>query len=408
MKPIPAIRKLLARSRLARTASLLVAALAVLLVVVLAAWVLVAGPVTVYRVIRFGDTQIDDFRHYPGRRLSPSPAPAPFAEADGPGGVPPTIQITAGESIPFDDMLARTETIAFLVVDDGALHYERYFQEHAASSLSQTFSVSKSITSLLVGAAVEDGLIASVDEPVTAFLPELADQGFDDVTLRHLLTMTSGADYVENDNPFGVHVILNYTPRLEEEILGFQVVDEPGTVFRYKSGDNALLGLILHRILAPRAITDYAQDALWSPLGMEDGGVWSIDSAPDGLERTWCCLAMSARDLAKVGRLTLDEGSAGGRQIVPAGWIRQSTWEPGVPAAAWPDDFRAAGWRNYGYQWWLASEEDGDYFALGKDGQFLYVNPTTETIIVRLGWSLGGVAPNRWIGLFQAIANEQR
>ncbi|MDX1688195.1 MAG: serine hydrolase [Candidatus Promineifilaceae bacterium] len=397
------MRRLLSRDLLLK----LTAALAGTLLLVLTAWVVVAGPMTVYRVIRFGDTQIDDFRHYPGRRLSASPSPAPFPEAAGPGGVPSTIQITEGEEIPFDQMLARTDTIAFLVIEDGAIVYERYLQDHTASSPSQIFSVSKSITSLLVGAALEDGLIDSVEQPVTTFLPELADQGFDAVSLRHLLTMTSGTDYVENDNPFGTHVILNYTPNLEEEILGFQVVDEPGTVFRYKSGDNALLGLILDRLLAPRSITDYAQDTIWSPLGMEDGGVWSIDSAEDGLERTWCCLAMSARDLAKVGRLYLSDGAADGRQVVSPDWVRQSTQVGGVPTAAWPSELRAAGWRNYGYQWWLASEEAGDYFALGKDGKFLYVNPTTETIIVRLGWNLGNVAPARWIGLFQAIAREQ-
>lgn len=398
------MRRLFNRARLLKA----LAALAAILILVIAAWVIIAGPVTVYRVIRYGDTTIDDFRHYPGRRLGPAPSPAPFPETAGPGGVPASIKITEGEEIPFDEMLVRTDTIAFLVIDDGAIVYERYLQDHTASSLSQLFSVSKSVTSLLIGAAIDEGLIASVDQPVTAYLPELADQGFDEVTLHHLLTMTSGTDYLENDNPFGIHVILNYTPNLEQEILGFQVVDEPGTVFRYKSGDNALLGLILDRVLAPRTITDYTQDTLWSPLGMEDGGVWTIDSEGHGLEKTWCCLAMTARDLAKVGRLTLNGGEINDRQIVSPEWIQQSTQIGGTPADAWPADFSAAGWRNYGYHWWLASEEAGDYFALGKDGQFLYVNPSSDTIIVRLGWSLGTVPPNRWVGLFQAIAREQR
>lgn len=397
------MRRFFSRRRILRALALL----PLILIIVLAAWVIVAGPVTVYRVIRYGDTQIDDFRHYPGRPLHPAPSPVPFAHAAGTGGVPATIRITEQEEVPFEEMLARTDTIAFLVVDDGAIVYERYLQDHTASSLSQIFSVSKSVTSLLVGVAIEDGLMTSVDQPVTDFLPELRDQGFDAVTLHHLLTMTSGTDYVENDNPFGVHVILNYTPNLEQEILDFQVVDRPGTVFRYKSGDNALLGLILDRVLAPRTISDYAQDTLWSPLGMEDDGVWSIDSEENGLERTWCCLATTARDLAKVGRLYLNEGEADGRQIVSPDWIRRSTQVGGTPDAAWPADFRAAGWRNYGYQWWLASAEAGDYFALGKDGQFLYVNPSAQTIIVRFGWSLGNLPTNRWIGLFQAVATEQ-
>ena len=396
------MRKTFSRRRLLQA----IVALAALFLLVIAVWVIVAGPVTVYRVIRHGDTTIDDFRHYPGRRLHEAQSPAPFTETAGSGRLPDKIQLAAGEQKALDVMLAESETIAFLVVDDGAIIYERYFQDHTASSLSQTFSVSKSVTSALVGAALEEDLIDSIEQPVTAFLPDLADQGFDDVTLRHLLTMTSGTDYAENDNPFGVHVILNYTPNLEQEILDFHVVDEPGTLFRYKSGDNALLGLILDRLLTPRTVTDYAQDTLWSPLGMEHDGIWTIDREEDGLEKTWCCLATTARDLAKVGRLYLNEGAVAGRQIVSREWVRHSTQVGGVPAAAWPDDFRAAGWRNYGYQWWLASKQAGDYFALGKDGQFLYVNPSTDTIIVRLGWNLGNVTASRWVDLFQTMANE--
>jgi CubicO group peptidase (beta-lactamase class C family) len=155
--------------------------------------------------------------------------------------------------------------------------------------------------------------------------------------------------------------------------------------------------------LGGETITSYTQRRLWEPLGMQDAGVWTVDHAGDGLEKTWCCLAASARDVAKLGRLYLNRGSWEGTEAVPAAWIEASTTGH-VPAAAWPDDLRAAGWWNYGYQWWIVSQDEGDYFALGKDGQFLYLNPRRDLIIVRLGWSTGDMGAAAWVDLFQAIA----
>lgn len=374
-----------------------------LIIVILVVWMFVAGPVTVLRVLRYGDTNIDDFSHYPGRELSPSPAPLLLERTEAEIQIPPDILAAAGVDTDLESLLEANDTIAFLVLKDDTLLYERYFQGHTASSRSQLFSVSKSVTSALVGLAIRDGYFAGTDQPITDFVPELAGAGFGSVTIHHLLTMTSGSAYRENDNPFGEHVILNYTPRLEERILRFEMNEQPGSIFRYKSGDTALVGLALARALAPETITDYAQRRLWAPLGMEDAGIWTIDHARDGLEKTWCCLATSARDLAKFGQLYLRQGQRAEEEIVPAEWVEAST-NAQVPAVAWPDDYRAIGWRGYGYQWWLASEEDGDYFALGKDGQFLYVNPTRSVVIVRLGWSEGELFSSQWIRIFQNIA----
>ncbi len=381
----------------------LAAALAALFVFTMLAWVAVAGPETVWRILRRGDTQIDDFRQNPGRELVPSLSPLPFPQFQSDAPLPAgALGAVGGQDL--DTILEANETIAFLVVQDGAIRYERYYQGHTASSISQIFSVSKSITSALIGMAIDDGLIAGVEQPIIDFIPELAERGFDRVSLHHALTMMSGSSYVENDNPFGEHVILNYTPRLEARILDFEMETQPGTVYRYKSGDNALLGLALTRALAPETIKDYAQRRMWGPLGMEDRGIWSTDRQEGGLERTWCCLALSGRDLAKIGQLFLEGGNLQNEQVLSARWVQQSTQVAQVPAGAWPEDFKAIGWRNYGYHWWLATEREGDFFGLGKDGQFLYVNPSTGTVIVRLGWTSGEMLSSQWISLFQAIA----
>lgn len=329
------------------------------ILITLAAWIVIAGPVPVFRIIRYGDTNIDDFSHYPGRELRASDSPFRFMRSDDELRIPTTALLAYGSQGELERILESNDSIAFLIIKGDTILYERYFQGHTPSSLSQAFSMSKSFTSALIGMAIDDGHILGVDQVITDFIPELAQEGFDGVTIEHLLTMSSGSSYVENDNPFGEHVILNFTPELEEQILAFEMEGEPGELFRYKSGYNALLALALDRALGAETITEYTQRKLWTPLGMEDNGVWTIDHEGDGLEKTWCCLAASARDFAKLGRLYLNEGAWKNQQILSSDWVAQSTQEGYVPEAAWPDDLKSRGRWNYGYQWWLASREGG-------------------------------------------------
>lgn len=370
--------------------------------IVLAIWIAIAGPVTVFRIIRYGDTKIDDFSHYPGRVLRAGDSPFRFARRGEELEVPAAILLEYGIEEGLVRFLESNDSIAFLIIQRDTILYEHYFQGHTSASLSQSFSMAKSFTSALIGTAIDDGYITDVEQSLVDFVPELADEGFGDVKIRHLLTMMSGSSYVENDNPFGKHVILNYTPHLEDEILSFEMECEPGEVFRYKSGDNALLALVLDRALGAETITDYTQRRLWTPLGMEYKGVWSVDRKDAGLEKTWCCLAATARDFAKLGRLYLGQGAWAGRRILSSGWVDQST-SGQVPEAAWPSKYKSIGWWNYGYQWWLASEDEGDYFALGKDGQIMYISPSKDLIILRLGWSTGGLDSGNWVSLFQRI-----
>jgi CubicO group peptidase (beta-lactamase class C family) len=395
------------RSVLRRTILAVLGILLVLCLVLLTALTVVHGPVAVYRLVssRF-DTRIDDFLRYPGRPLRASDSPLPLDVSGRELEIPAPVLAEYGHGGQLDTILEANDSIAFLVIQGDTVVFERYFQGHTASSPSQAFSMSKSFTSALIGMAIDDGILGGVDQPITDLVPELSPAGFDVVRVHDLLNMTSGSSYMENDNPFGEHVTLNFTDRLEREILTFTMERPPGTLFRYKTGDNALLALALSRALAPETITAYAQRRLWTPLGMQDDGMWTIDHDGDGLEKSWCCLAASARDFAKLGRLYLRGGEVNGQQVLSAEWIEQSTQVGQVPESAWPQEYTDTGWWNYGYQWWLASENTGDYFALGKDGQFLYVNPQKDLIIVRLGWSLGELTSGRWIRLFQTIAEQ--
>jgi CubicO group peptidase (beta-lactamase class C family) len=372
-------------------------------------WFMVAGLQGGYdamlRFIRHGVTRIDDFKHYPARHLMASEPPYRFAERVNGWRMPEGVEIGADERKGLDDILSASQTVAFLIIKDDMILLERYDGGYTADSPSQYFSVSKSVTSVLIGAAIDDGIIGSIDQRVVDFVPEFVGCGFDHLTIRHLITMTSGIDYVENDNPFGLHVPFNYTSDIERMMLDFRMRGEPGTEYRYKSGDTALLSLILSRALAPMSITAYAQERLWSPLGMEHDGVWSLDR-DDGLEKVWCCLAGTARDLAKIGRLYLAEGEWDGKQIVSAKWIEHSIRSGAVDESLWPEHFRAAGFWSYGYSWWLLSKDEGDYLAQGKGGQFLYVNPTRRTIIVRLGQSTGNLRTSQWVSMFRFLAHE--
>jgi len=372
----------------------LLAGFLVLAVIVLAAWSLAIGPVAVWRVLTHGTTTVWDHLEYPGRELSPSASPDPWPLAADPMS-PPDV-VVEGAAVPLVSLLADRDTLAFLVVDQGEVAYEWYAPGHGSDTPSMVFSVTKSIFSLLLGAAIDDGLIGSAADPVTLWVPELADRGFEMVTIADLLRMDSNLDYVEGDNPFGIHVEFNYTPDLTDSIMALRVKDEPDPQFRYKSGDNALLGLVLDRALGNETITGYLGERLWNPLGAEHSGIWSTDRE-EGLERTWCCLALTARDLARFGQLVLNHGEWDDQQLLSATWL-EASFQPSYRTGRWPTDYADSPLVNYGYQWWLTEDAR---VALGKGGQYLYVDPVRQVVIVRLGETQGDLG---WVDILRQVA----
>lgn len=275
----------------------------------------------------------------------------------------------------FDDFLKKQKSVAFLVIKNDTLLYERYFSNYDKESIVASFSMAKSVTSILIGIAIDEGLILSVDEPVTKYIPELAPNGFDKVTIKHLLQMTSGLDYNEGYfNPFGDVATFYYGTKLRKEIPKMKLKHEPGTKFEYLSGNTQILGLVLERALKEQTISDYLEEKLWIPLEMEYDASWSIDRKTDGIEKTFCCLNARARDFAKLGRLYLNNGNWNGEQIVSEEWVREST----------KVDRSEGSQRYYQYQWWLPSDK-GDFMAQGILGQYIYVYPEKDLIIVRLG-----------------------
>lgn len=342
-------------------------------------------------VYNFADTR--DHRKFPARPLAASPEPYHYAVATPERG-PRTITVN-GADMPFDRYLEEQRTVAFLIIQRDTIVYERYFKGYDPARIHTSFSMAKSVMSMLIGCAIADGLIASVDQPVTDFIPELKKNGFDAVRLEHVLQMTSGLDFNESYvNPFGSAAKFYYGRRLYHAMFQLELKRPPGEAFEYVSGNSQLLGLILERALRAkgdqRTVTAYLHDRLWVPLGMEYGSSWSIDRRKGGIEKTFCCINAPARDFAKLGSLYLHNGAWRGEQLVSAEWVSQSTRVDSTNGSS----------ANYQYQWWLPSTE-GDYMAQGILGQFIYVDPARELVMVRLGTKYGD-AP--WPTIFRGVA----
>ena len=354
-----------------------------LISVILLATLLSACQLGRFVVYNFAD--IRDYKKFPSRPLVADGQAFQFAVA-AKGKV-----LSEIDDRPFEQFLTDNNTVAFLIIRHDTIQYEGYFDGYEEESIVPSFSMAKSVTSILIGCAIQDGLIRSVEEPVTTYIPELAGRGFEQVTLRHLLQMTSGVDFNESYvNPLGDAASFYYGINLRKDIAHMKMKTAPGTQFDYISGNTQLLGLVLERALRGKSITQYLQEKLWTPLGMEYDASWSLDREKNGLEKTFCCLNARARDFAKIGRLYLEKGNWNGRQLVPEAWVTESTRIDTTAGSAW----------FYQYQWWIPSRQ-GDFMAEGILGQFVYVHPAKDLIIVRLGKNEG---KTDWWSLFTSLA----
>ncbi len=342
------------------------------------------------RFVFYNFANITDYKIFPYRTIETSPSPFIFAEARHPK-LPEDIE-TDNNNEPFDAYLDRTKTVAFLVIQNDSIQYERYFNKYAKESIAASFSMAKSITSMLIGIAIEEGKIQSVNEPVTNYIPELKPNGFGTVTIKHLLQMTSGLDFNESyTNPFGHAATFYYGTNLRKAINKLKLKDAPGEKFDYTSGTTQLLGLVLERALRTQTISSYLEEKIWKPLGMEYDATWSLDRKKDGLEKTFCCLNARARDFAKLGRLYLRNGDWNGTQIIPEQWVKASTK---LDTAEHSAPF-------YQYQWWLTKNAE-QFYAQGILGQYIFVDPHKNLIIVRLGEKTSKV---NWPRLIAQVAN---
>ncbi|UHC17678.1 beta-lactamase family protein [Methylobacterium currus] len=302
-----------------------------------------------------------------------------------------------GQEVPLATMLAATHTNAFLVVQDDVLVHEWYRPGTGPTTLFPSWSVAKSVVSLMAGTAIARGKLSETDR-VSDLLPELRSAAvFGKITVRDLLDMASGLAVPENYDPR--HPLTGTAGMyLTRDIAAFvkdhaQLAFKPGSRGRYRSIDTEVLGLILARVEG-KPLADLLSERIWKPMGAEAEATWNLDR-PGGLEKAFCCINATARDFARLGLLVTDQGRAGGTRIIPARWIDRI----GTPARRAVD-----GWQ-YSAQWWHApGGDDGDISAIGVYGQYVYVNRRTGTVIVKLSDHGAEQDETDTLAVMQAIA----
>ena len=297
-----------------------------------------------------------------------------------------------GQSITLDEMLARTRTQGFLVIQGGAIVDERYLLGADDKSRFASWSMAKSFTSTLVGLAVADGKIRRVSDPITDYVPELRGTAYDGPTIKDILEMSSGVEFIEDDNSVGsdIWTMWSRTMSTESESLADYVKsirrrsEAPGTKWVYRSVDTAALELLVNSVMG-EAPAKMLSERIWRPLGMEQDATWLTDRS-DGLEAGFCCINATLRDYGRFGLMMLHRGRAGERQIVPMRWIEEAT-NPQASQVSYghlwptlfPDD--ATG---YGYQWWIPhGGSSHPYAANGLCNQFIYLDPAADLVVVK-------------------------
>ena len=305
----------------------------------------------------------------------------------------------------FVEAIAReSKTQGVLIIHNDSIVFEQYWGDFSVERMATVFSVSKSITSLLCGIAVDDGYIRSIDDPVTTYLPELKgkDPRWGRLTIRHLLDMQSGLDF-DDTYEFSMKGLkrvnaiarLNYGHDIMRQIRGLKFRCEPGTDFRYESMTSAILGAVIERASGKR-YADYLGERVWKPLGMEQPALVNIDSRKHDFAHCFGGITLTIHDLAKIGRLYLNNGMWDGRRIVSEDWIRQTA---DCDTSYHGYHFN---WYNINYEGFIRPEYSG-YYALGICEQVLYVNPHKNLVIVRIGWSNSG--PTRLPVLFDQLGS---
>ncbi|MDD2205670.1 MAG: serine hydrolase [Bacteroidales bacterium] len=271
------------------------------------------------------------------------------------------------------------DPVAFVVFKDGQLLYEEYWDNYNDTSLSNIFSASKSVISLLIGIAIDNGFIGSEQDIITQYIPEFGDE-YDYITIENLLTMSGGFDWEEGYNSlFNLTTEAYYGKDLKKLILSQKPSSRPGKNHYYSSGTTALLGLILKNA-TNMTISEFASKYLWTPIGAQYDAKWSLDHK-DGMEKSYCCFYSNARDLARIGQLALQNGKWDGKQVVSKEYL-----EKAFTAADYLVDEDSYKVDYYGYQWWLLKYKYYNIkYARGIYGQYIITIPELNMVIVRLG-----------------------
>lgn len=283
-----------------------------------------------------------------------------------------------GEQLSVDDYMENQRIAGLVILQDGKIRMEEYRRDFAAGERWTSFSVAKSLVSTLVGAAIKDGHIKSIDDPLTDYIPELEGSGYDGVTVLQLLTMTSGVkwneDYADPKSDVaqfnltepvdGVDPIIVYMKTLKNEA-------EPGTRWQYNTGETNLIGVLVQKATG-QTLAEYLSAKVWKPYGMSHDAEWLLNEG--GKEIGGCCISATIRDYALFGQFAMNDGKIGETSVVPDGWFEKASTKQA--------DIGTPGF-GYGYQWW--TYDDGSFAARGIFGQGIFIDPASKLVIASNG-----------------------
>ncbi len=337
--------------------------------ILFSAYALISGKTYLFKAVIYNFADIDDYQKFTNNQV-PVAAPQPWHVS------------ATYNKINYPDtlnhLLESLGSVGLLMIRNDSVVFERYWDGYSDSSLSGSFSMAKSITSLLVGVALKEGKIQSLQEPVGNYLKEFTTGSKAKVKIIDLLTMSSGSDFDESYwNPASITTELYYGNDVYKTATKVNIIQEPGTLHRYKSGDTQLLGLILEKATG-QSLSHYASAKLWQPMGAAHAALWSTDHE-NGNEKAYCCFNSNTRDFARIGKLMLDSGKWNGVPVIDSAYYAASIRACGII------DQKGLACDYYGYQWWIDPEHPQIFYARGILGQYIIVIPSTKTIIVRLG-----------------------
>jgi CubicO group peptidase (beta-lactamase class C family) len=310
---------------------------------------------------------IDDYPHFENMELPASNQPQPWPQHKEYNRVQPTDKLKA-----YNDQLG---TVAFLILKNDSVWYENYAPEYGVNSQTNSFSMAKSIVSAMLGKAIQEGHIQSLDQTIGDFFEQYASAK---TTVGDLSSMASGLDWIEHyTSPFSITARSYYDDDLAETMLGLSITETPGERFKYLSGSTQLLGMVIEKATGKK-MADYAAQSFWQPMGFEKPALWQVDDEDNKLAKAYCCISSNARDFARFGKLYKDHGKWNGKKILDSSFVATSI-RP-----------RFKDGQEYGYGFWLSDHLDKDIFVMrGILGQYVITIPEDDVIIVRLGHNKG-------------------
>ncbi len=321
--------------------------------------------------------------------------------------------IWEGKAVDVATYLDYSRTTGFIITHKGTIIYEQYHRGMEEGTTHISWSLAKSFVSALVGSAYEEGLIKSLEEPVTKYLPELKSSGYDGVLIKDVLQMSSGIRFTEDYrdfnsdiNRFGRSFALGSS--LEKFTKSLKRERKPGNYNQYVSIDTQVLGMLVIKVTG-KSLSAYLQEKIWEPLGMEYDAQWIVDRK--GVEAAFGGLNVALRDYAKFGLLYLNEGNWNGLQVISKEWVQQSLTPDAPHLQPGADNPLSDNVFGYGYQWWVPEKPDNDFFASGIYNQYIYGNKGKDLLIVKTSANHHFKEPDddskaKHIAMFQAMAKQ--